>query len=148
MNLVPSRNLPGIFYDIDDANRPCYRDGSPVTVSMKPMFHNPSDPNETRGILLRVPESISHCGICGAPTLEHDDQHCKAVILAKFLKEQTAKMDARLLARFEARESAGDFDARRMIAVKQKAEALWNDSANWPRASWWKRLWWELRDRF
>lgn len=116
MNLVPSRNLPGIFYDIDDANRPCYRDGSPVTV------------------LLRVPESISHCGICGAPTLEHDDEYCRNLILASKIHEMQRAMNAR-------------FDAAMLARVTNMAHELFNDS-NRTRAGWWKRLWWKLTDRF
>lgn len=112
------------------------------------MFHNPTEPDDRAGVLLRVPMSISHCGLCGQPTLEHDDQHCQAVVMAKFFKEQQDKFDAILLAKFKERESAGDFDCRRMLAIKKQAAELWDESATWPRTPWWVRIWKRLRSWF
>ncbi len=80
--------------------------------------------------IINIPRSISHCGHCGRPTLDHDDETCRAIMISKQL-----------------RATAGQFDAALLARVTNMAHELFNDPTR-PRAIWWKRLWWRLRSWF
>ena len=86
----------------------------------------------------KVHRSISHCGHCGQPTLEHDDERCRAAIDDKCARAILHNLNA----------LAGQFEAKRLIGIKQLVDELWAQSATWPRTPWWLRMWDRVRSWF
>ena len=107
--------------------------------------------SHTRPPIFKVPRSISHCGHCGQHTLKHDDDLCRYkldVRQAQDIIDLSNKTMDEVYERALQKMEAGAFDCQRLIDIKQGVDHLWEESATWPRVSWWKRAMNRVRSWF